>query len=1096
MKLTVILAVLLHISASGWGQTVTLSERKASLQQLFALIRQQTKFNFFITDYALLKAAKPVDIDVKSVPLRQALDLILAGQPFTYQVFDSTIAIRKRGLPPSQALPADTAIKKMRINGRVTSEDDTPLFGVSVQVKGTSQGAITDTAGGFSLEAMEQAVLTVSFIGYQMQEVPVGGKRRIDVRLKSAAAGLTEVVVVAYGKQKRSDLTGAVASISGNELKRTPAINLSNSLTGLLPGVVTKNVSGEPGKDDATVLIRGRNTTGRNDPLIVVDGIQDVRGWQRINPNEIESISILKDASAAIYGAQAANGVILITTKRGVMGKPVISYTYNQGINQPTMIPKMGDAATLAGYFNEMVVKQGQQPQFTEEEIRKFADGSDPLNYPNVSWFKEVLKRSSFQSQHNLNVRGGSKDIRYLISGSYSNQNSIFRNGSHSFKTYSLRSNLDAQISSNIKVSLDLNGGIDDGNYPAFDTRQTFQALNNNLPFMPVYYPNGLPSAGVERGENPAVMASDASGNINNTVQRFSAKASFDINIPWVRGLGFDGYFNYRNVTSLTKNWQTPWTVYNYDRSTGAYLPVTGGGIIRPELEQSVEVERNTLINLRLKYDKRFQHHYLNAFIAVEQSQGRSNDFSAFRRDFLSSEIDELFAGSLLNQEAEGNALETGRKNFFGRVHYDFKERYLLDFNFRYDGSSNFPEGRRYGFFPGISAAWKISEERFIKDRFGFMNNLKLRASIGQLGNDRIDPFQFMRLYQLTNKGYNFGQPSAPSLGLVSGVMPNPDVTWEVATITNLGLDGVFWNGLLGFSVDVFKQRRSNILATRSLAIPAYTGLSLPNENIGVVENKGVEIELSHTGAVKAFSYRIAGNLAYACNKVIDISEASNVPEWQKAEGHAIGADRYYISQGIIRTGDELGKIPVVTGTAVGDLKYQDIDGDGVISAADQVMLDKTSTPQITYGFNISMDYKAFSLFANFAGVARVWQPVRFQALLGYNTLQNLLENRYTPGSMDSKYPTLPLQSGVNSLQSTFWLYNTSFLRLKTLELSYSLPTGLLSELKITGARVYANGSNLFTLSKMKLFDPETNDRDGFFYPQSRVYNAGINVTF
>jgi len=547
---------------------------------------------------------------------------------------------------------------------------------------------------------------------------------------------------------------------------------------------------------------------------------------------------------------------------------------------------------------------------------------------------------------------------------------------------------------------------------------------------------------------------------------------------------------------ALDKNWQTPWTVYSYDKQNDKYIPVKGGGIVNPQLEQALGNDKNTLVNLRIKYENRFGNHNINTFIAAEQALGSSIDFSAFRRDFISSELDELFAGSLINQEADGSAVETARRNFFGRVHYDFMEKYLLDFNFRYDGSSNFPKGRRYGFFPGLSVAWRLSKENFIQDHYPFIDNLKLRASIGQMGNDRIAAFQYLRLYTLGNRGYNFGDPATQSLGLVAGVTPNPNVTWEVATVKNLGLDGTFWNGLLGFTIDVFQQKRSNILATRSLAIPVFTGLSLPNENIGVVENKGFEVELSHAQHSNLFSYRISGNIAYAKNSVLDISEASNVPDWQKAEGHAIGADKYYISAGIIRTKEELDKIPIYSGTKVGDLKYEDVNGDGKITAADMVRLDKTSTPQITYGFNASVSYKAFSLFANFAGAAKVWQPFRFQALLGYNVLQDLLDNRYTEGSMDSKYPTLPLQSGVNSLSSTFWLYNTSYLRLKTLELGYDLPRGLLSRVSIDAARIYVNGSNLLTFSKMKLFDPETNDLDGFFYPQSKIYNIGLNITF
>lgn len=1108
MKLTVFLTIvsLFQIQANTYSQN-----KKISLHMPDATVEEVIQEIESLSDFKFLLNRKDVDMDrevsitIEKEKIATVLSELFGGTDVEYEVLKKQIILRKMigqvDSSKNSIVAGSSQINvQFQVSGTVTDANGAPLPGASILEEGTTNGVQTDFDGNYSIGiADENATLVFSYIGFAAQEVSVNGQSNVNIQLEESAQGLDEVVVVGYGTQKRVNLTGSVADIGGEELTTTPAISLTNSITGLLPGVVTKNVSGEPGQDNASILIRGRNTTGNNSPLIVVDGIQDAPGWQYINPNAIESVSVLKDASAAIYGARAANGVILITTKRGISGKPVVNLTFNQGISEPTQIPEMGNSASLAGYFNELLTDSGQPPRYTDAEIEKFRDGSDPLNYPNVDWFEEVLKKNSYQSNLNITMRGGSNEVKYLISGSSSDQNSIFKNGSHNFKTHTLRSNLDAQVTKNIKLSLDVNGGIEDRNAPAFPTNVIFQGLNYNLPFTPVYYPNGLPSAGVERGENPIIMASDATGNNNNTVQNFSAKVSFDINIPWTKGLGIDGYFNYFNETVFDKNWRTPWTAYNYDRPTDTYIPITGGGILNPQLTQEVENGQNTLTNLRIKYENGFGDHNVDTFIAYEQSQGNTMNFSAFRRDFLSSQIDQLFAGSLNNQEADGTAFEVGRKNIFGRIHYDFKGKYLVDFNYRYDGSSNFREGERYGFFPGLSAAWKIAEEKFIRNNFSFIDNLKLRASIGQIGNDQIAAFQFLQLYNLTEDGYSFGQTPSLSLGLNAGVIPNPNVTWEVATVSNLGLDGTFWNSLLGFSFDVFKQRRSNILATRNLSIPDYTGLSLPNENIGVVENKGFEIELTHANTINDFSYQIAGNFAYASNKVIDIDEAPNVPEWQKAEGRAIGASRYYISTGIIRTQEELDNIPIYPGTIVGDLKYQDTDGDGVISAADQVRLDKTNTPQITYGFNFSLNYKAFSLFANFAGAAKVWQPYRFRAVLGFNALQDLLDNRYTEGSMDSKYPNLPQTTGVNSvnsLPSTFWLYDTSFLRLKTLDFGYALPQPILSEIGVRSLRIYISGSNLLTFSKLKLLDPETDAQNGFYYPQNRIYNLGINLTF
>ncbi len=986
------------------------------------------------------------------------------------------------------------------IKGTVLDElTRTTLPGVSIMVKGTNRGVSSGLNGEFSISAKEGDILLVSFISYEKQEILVGNESSLNIILKESSAAMDEVVVIGYGTQRKATLTGSVASISNKELKKSPNTNLSNSLAGLLPGVIASNRSGEPGRDNSTILIRGRSTTGNTNPLVVVDGVQGVAGWERINPNDIESISVLKDASAAIYGAQAANGVILITTKRGAIGKPSVNYSFNQGLSQPTRVPEMASSAVLGEFVNELLLKDNQPARWTEAELQKFRDGSDPINYPSVNWYDEILEKNTLQSQHNLAVRGGSENTKYSVSGSYSNQNGIFKKGSTNFKAYSLRSNIDANINKNIKVGLDVNAGIDDGNYPTTSTSGTFGRMLV-VPWIPVYWPNGLPSAGIERGDNPAVMVTDASGYNNEVMQRFLTKASFDVKLPFVQGLGVDGYFVYINNQGVNKLFQKPWTVYDYNKTTNVYIPIGGGGILQPQLRESYNRGKSTLLNFRVKYERTFNNHRVNTFIAAEQEEGYSNSFSAFRRNFLSAQVDQLFAGSLAGQEATGTASEGGRQNLFGRFGYGFKDKYLIDFNFRYDGSANFPKGNRFGFFPGVSAAWRISEEKFIKDKFSFIDDLKLRVSNGKIGNDRVPAFQYIQSYNLGNQGYNFGQTPTQSLGTIMGVTPNPNITWEVLKTSNIALDGALWNGLLGFTVDLFKQKRSNILATRDLAVPSYTGLALPSENIGIVENKGVELELSHrrtTGS--GFSYRIAGNAAYAKSNVIYLADAANIPEWQKVQGKVLGAANYYNAIGIIRTKAELDAIPKVQGTKVGDLKYEDVNGDGVITSSDMIRMDRTNTPEITFGLNMSFDYKNFSLFANFAGQSRAWQYYHENGRLAVNTREEFLVNRYRPGSMDSKYPNLPLldtRTDVSGLQSTFWLRDARFVRLKTLELGYSVPSSMLSRLKISDPRLYLNANNLLTFDKLKIYDPEGSDERGNFYPQSKIYNLGLSLTF
>jgi TonB-linked SusC/RagA family outer membrane protein len=975
----------------------------------------------------------------------------------------------------------------------------TSLPGVSVLVKGTTKGISTGLNGEFSVSAKQGDVLVVSFISYEKQEITVGEQNVLNILLKGSVSAMDEIVVVGYGTQRKATLTGAVASISNKELKKSPTTNLSNSLAGLLPGVITANRSGEPGRDNSTILIRGRSTTGNNSPLIVVDGVQGVSGWERINPNDIESISVLKDASAAIYGAQAANGVILITTKRGVSGKPSISYSFNQGLSQPTRVPKMASSAVFGEFVNELLAKDKQPARWTEAELQKFRDGSDPVNYPSVNWYEEILEKNTFQSQQNLAVRGGSDNVKYSVSGSYSNQNGIFKKGTTNFKAYGLRSNIDANVNKYIKIGLDVNAGLDDGNYPTSGTGTTFGRMLV-VPWMPVYWPNGFPSAGIERGDNPAVMVTDATGNNSEVMQRFQTKASFDIKLPFVEGLGVDGYLVYTNNQGVNKLFQKPWTVYDYNKTTNTYIPIGGGGILQPQLRQSYNRGKSSLLNFRIKYEKAFKDHKLNTFIAAEQEEGYNDSFSAFRRNFLSSQVDQLFAGSLAGQEATGSASEGGRQNLFGRFGYGFKDKYLVDFNFRYDGSANFPKGNRFGFFPGVSAAWRISEEKFLKDRVSFIDDLKLRASTGKIGNDRVPAFQYIQSYNLGNQGYNFGQTPTQSLGTVMGVTPNPNITWEVLQTSNVALDALFWDGLFGFTVDLFKQKRSNILATRDLAVPAYTGLILPNENIGIVENQGIEVDLSHRKTIKSgFSYRLGGNFAFIKSNVIYMADAANIPEWQKVQGKALGATNYYNAIGIIRTQAELDAIPKVLGTKVGDLKYEDVNKDGLITSSDMIRMDRSNIPEMTFGLNLSMDYKNLSLFANFAGQSRAWQYYHENGRLAVNTREELLLNRYRPGSMDSKYPILPLldtRTDVSGLPSSFWLRDATFLRLKTLELGYSLPSSLISRLNIADMRVYLNGNNILTFDKMKIYDPEGGDERGNFYPQSKIYNMGLSLTF
>ncbi len=988
------------------------------------------------------------------------------------------------------------------ISGTVTDQSGQPLPGVTVVVKGTTRGTVTDSEGSYTLSNVpENGTLVYSFVGMRSYEEEVAGRSSINMRMEEEAIGLEEVVAVGYGTQRKATLTGSVAGIGDEEIMRSPSISVGTAIQGLLPGLVSLQRSGEPGGDLSTILIRGQSTTGNNDPLVLVDGVPE-SDWQRINANDIESISVLKDASASIYGVQAANGVILITTKRGTVSDPKFNITYNQALLQPTRLPKMASSATLAEYSNEYLERTGGDPLYTEEEIQKFRDGSDPVFYPNTNWIEESLKDFSSQNTVNLNVRGGTENVRYSLSGSYYHQDDMIKNGTHEFKNYTIRSNIDALVSDNLTLSLDLNAGMGDRNTPQY---RTIGMMFVTPPNLPVYYPGGFPSSlPSDQGQHPMINNTGGSGYDNNIGKRFSGKFSFDLKLPFINGLSTDGYMFYTDENFHRTIWSTPWTYYSWDEEAGEAIPMKGGFAALANLEERFSNSSSNLINFRIKYERQFEDHYINTFVAAEQSKGLYKQFLGYRRDFMAEAIDELFAGADANQRADGYSSENARRNFLGRLSYNFQEKYLVDFNFRYDGSYRFPKDNRWGFFPGISVAYRISEENFMKGDDPFFDNLKLRASYGEMGNDAIDPFQFLQSYNLRTSGVYFGNPPSPLPAIWGGVSPNPNVTWEVATVENIGLDALILNQKLEITMDLFRQRRSNILTTRSLEIPTYTGLILPAENIGVVDNKGIELALNHRNNIGAFSYNIGGNIAYAKNKVVDVSEAADVPEHQKMEGRILGAGLYYQAIGIFRTPEEVESNPIIPGTIVGDLQYYDYDGDSIITANDRVRMDKSINPEITYGINTSASYKGLSLYAQFSGVARVWWWVYDIARTTRNAPAELLENRYTPGSMDSKYPWIPTWAPdmeVSGLTSDFWVKNASFFRLKTLELSYTLPQGFTSLLAMDKMRIYLSGSNLFTISDIKNYDPEganpgTNYGSAHFYPQSRIYNIGVQLTF
>ena len=984
-----------------------------------------------------------------------------------------------------------------RVSGVVLDDTGTPVIGANVLVKGTTIGTITDMDGRFSLEAPSGAVLQISYIGFLTQEVTVGNQNEISISLREDAEALDELVVVGYGTQKKGVVTGSITTAKGDDLIKSPTQNFGQSLAGRVPGLIVTNGSGEPGADGVSINIRGKSTTGNNDPLILIDGIAGRGSLDRLNPNDIESITVLKDASAAIYGSRSANGVILVTTKRGKIGKPTISYSFNVGLQQPTRVPDMADAATFASVANELDTYEGRTPRYTAEQIELFRNGSDPINYPNTNWVEETLKDVALQHRHNISVTGGTENVRYWVGGGYSKQEGIFKNGSTQYQQYDVRSNIDAQITKDLKVSVDISSRLEDADFPSISAGDIFWRITRTYPTILAKYPNGLPTNGLDY--NPIVACTDATGYEYDKKAIFNGTLTADWNLSWLLdGLSVNAYLAYDRTGKDHKKWQTPWSYYQYDEATDTYTEHMNPTIQQTSLKQEHTADWSLTLNARLNYQKTFGQHGIDAILGFEQNSYRSDNFWASRGNYMSTAIDQLFAGSSDKNyyDNSGSASETARRSYFGRVAYDFAGKYMAQFNFRYDGSYIFQPGQRWGFFPGVSVGWRLSEENFIKDNVDWISNLKLRASYGRQGNDNIDPFQYLLQYQF-GRNYVFGDTDI--LGVYQSGLPNYNVTWEVADTYNVGMDGTFWNGLLGFEVEYFRTKRSNILAKRNASIPKYTGLiDLPNENIGRVQNQGIEIQLNHYSRIGEVNFRASGNFMFARNKVLFIDETpwGEGHEYMNETGGPMGASLYYQSLGIFRDQADLDSYPHLASARPGDLKFEDVDGDGEITSLDRVRADLTGFPEIIFGLNLAADWKNFDISVLFQGQARAIKDVISRMDATSNFYKWRAEDRWTEDNPDGTMPRAggTINYGVET-PSTFWTKNASYLRLKNLEIGYSLPTVWFNKYKISNCRIYLSGQNLFTLDHLKYVDPEGSG-EGSYYPQMRIFNIGCNLTF
>jgi TonB-linked SusC/RagA family outer membrane protein len=997
------------------------------------------------------------------------------------------------------------------ISGRIISDDGEPLPGVNIVVTGTTIGTITDTDGNYEIEVPEgYSTITVSYVGYLSQVIDIQNKTVVDVTMEPEISELKEIVVIGYSEQRKETLTGSISQIKGKDLVLSPQPNVSSSLAGRFSGLIANNRAGEPGYDDSEYYIRGLATTGNNDVLVVVDGIpEQLGGLNRLNPNDIQSISILKDASAAIYGSRSANGVILVTTKKGEQGKPIINYSFDLGFSSPTRVPKMADAKTFAIIQNEIAYYRnpngGMNQFYDEEEIQMFADGSDPINYPNTDWAEATLKKSSLQHQHNLSVSGGTERIRYYVSIGKLFQDGIYKDGVTKYDQYSFRSNINSQVTENLDVSLMLSGRQENRIFPAYGAGHIFRSIYRAYPITIDKYPNGYPSTGVE-GDNPVVMVTDIGGTHKNPKSIFNGILKARYNIPLVKGLSVDGFIGVDKIWNFTKSFSIPYSLYSYNSSNDTYNEyIFGGSAGAPKLYEANENESLITAHYKINFVRQLGDHNISSFIGYEQSKNTRETFDATRLNYPTAETPELSQGG----PADADILNSGssylytRRSYLGRLAYNYKEKYLVDIQLRIDGSSTFPRGKRYGTFPSVSAGWRISKEDWFQS-VSFVNDLKIRASYGQLGNDSVDLFQYFNNYTF-NSEYIIGGERYTGIEITK--LANTGITWEVAKKTDVGINAMLWN-MISLEAIYFQQKRSNILEARNASIPTVTGIvnpygsgpQVPSENIGKVDSKGFEATLGVRKNYVNVRYNVSGNITFAKNKIVFIDEPP-LPDslaHQMVTGGPMNTYLLYNVIGIFRIEDDLEKFPHLTNAQLGDLIYEDYDNDGEITDGDRIRSKFGNIPELTYGFNISVGWKIIDLSVLLAGQSRVSQYVLSESGTIGNFYSSWADNRWSPSNPDGSYPRVDTRASTSinggQYRNNFWLNDASFLRVKNVALGITVPAELTTKAGISNLRFNINAFNLFTFTKVKDYDPEGDSESAQFYPQQKIISFGVNV--
>lgn len=1069
------------MTAFAQEQKVTVELKNATLKQVFKSIEGQTTYRFSYRN-TLVDDKNDITISKRQVGVSVVLNEALKGRNLTYTIVSSkSIVISDKA---EQASPSKTK----RVSGTVKSTSGESIIGANIKVAGTTIGCITDIDGNFTLEVPEDAKLTVSYIGFQTQEIAIDGKSLVNVVLKEDNEMLDEVVVVGYGTQKKVNLTGSVETIKSERIADKPVVSLQEALTGEAAGMTITQRSAQPGRNGTTMRVRGVGTWGNADPLVLVDGV--AMSMNDIMPSDVESVSVLKDAaSAAIYGSRAANGVILITTKQGKKGKVSINYSGNVGVQQATRVPKMAKSWQYAELYNQSMANEGKSSSlFPQDRIERMKAGGDPdVLEGSTDWFAEIL-HPAMQHSHNITVQGGSDKTSYIGSLGYTYQDGVIFS---SYKRYNARINSTTQLTTWFKVGMNLAYINDISSESAAGATAAYYKVPRALPYMPVRFSDGTWSF-QSTPTNPVRMASDDYGMHYNKGNKISMLVTPELNL--FDCLNVKGVFGYESNIYNDKTFQK--TVF-YE----AFEPAGQASnqfIARNKQTDKWEQYNNLTGSLTATFDKTFGLHSLKLLAGGSLETHKYKYTLGSRQDFPNNDFSEINAGDPNTAYSEGNSTYSALASLFGRINYVFADKYLFEANVRYDGSSKFARGSRWGLFPSFSVGWRVSEEGFFSQLKDYIPNLKLRASWGQLGNQQISDYLSISTYG-EGWAYMFGNSIAS--GYQETVMGNPFITWETATNWNVGIDFSLFDSRLNASFDWYKKVTDDILL--SLEAPSALGITPSMQNAGSVENKGWEISLNWKDQIgKDFSYNIGFNLSDVKNEVTDLhgykSPSSNLTV--RLEGEPLDALFGWETLGICQNEEMYEKYKDVMKTynenwGIGDLIIKDRNQDNAITADDKTVIGN-QIPRFTYGINLGFSYKKFDFSCFLQGVGKV------DGFLGRDIIEPMgvmsaLEEHYTDSfnpespNSDAYYPRILSSWRHNYNNFSHWVQDASYMRLKNIQIGYTFS---LPKVKIEKLRVMLSGQNLLTLTKFRVFDPE-NSLNSVSFPNVAVYSLGVNLT-